>query len=166
MEKITTKFRKHIGFAVLLILLLLVSIVTFVTDSSRHVTNKSPTLTYLVNNHTVIMFFLIVIATGFGFFWSNLSIVELEKQKRGSKQILDIIMMFLNKEEKEIIKFLVKEKGETSQAELARLPGLNNVKAYRSVQKMHEKRLVDVQAHGKMRRIILKNNIYDLLNED
>jgi hypothetical protein len=166
MDKISIKFRKHIGFAVLAILFLLVSIVTFVTDTSRHVTNKSATLAYLVNNHTLIMFFLIVIATGFGFFWSNLSYVELEKQKKGSKQILDIIIMFLNKEEKEIITYLVKEKGETNQAEIARLPGLNNVKAYRSVQKMQEKRLIEVQAHGKVRKVILKDNIYDILKDD
>lgn len=166
MVLINLKYRKHIGFAVLTLLFILVSIVTFVTDTSRQVTNKSPMLDYLVNHHTYIMFFLIILATGFGFFWSNISIVELEKQRKGSKQILDVIMLFLNKEEKEIIKFLVKEAGESNQAEIARLPGLNNVKAYRSVQKMQEKNLVDVQAHGKLRKVMIKDNIYDILKEN
>ncbi len=97
MVKKGMKLRRQIGFAVLTILFLLVSIVTFVTDSSRNLSNKSPSLAYLVKNHTIIMFILIVFATGFGFFWSNLSYVELEKQKKGSKQILDIVMLFLNK---------------------------------------------------------------------
>ena len=159
------KIKKHFGFMILTLLLLLVSIVTFVTDTSRHMTNKSSMLEFLVQNHTIIMFMLVVIAIGFGFFWSNLSLIELEKQKKGSRQILDVIMLFLNKEEKEIIKFLVENKGVTTQAEISRLNGLNRVKAYRSVQKMQEKKLVEVIPHGKIRKIKLKENILNIIKD-
>lgn len=74
-------------------------------------------------------------------------------------------MLFLNKEEKEIIKYLVEKKGETTQAEISRLPGLNRVKAYRSVQKMQQKKLIEVVSHGKVRKIKLRKDILCILKK-
>ena len=40
---------------------------------------------------------------------------------------------------------------------------MGNVKALRTVQKLADKQLIDVQKEGKMRRITLKHNIKEML---
>lgn len=158
-------YSKQISFAILTMLLIVVSIVVYVTETNRNMTTKSAFLMLLIDKHTTILFFLIAFAIAFGFFWSNLSFVELERHKKESRRILDIIMLFLSKEEKEIIKFLVEKNGNTTQAEISRLPGLDRVKAFRSLQKMQEKRLVEIQEHGKIRKVRLKEDIMSVIKE-
>ena len=156
---------KHILFAVLTILLLTVSAIVIITETARNISNKSNFLLFLITNHNIIMFLLLTFGIAFGFFWSNLTFVEFERQQKESKRILDIIFLFLHNEEKEIIKFLVEKKGTTTQAEISRLPGLDRVKAFRSLQKMQEKRLVEIQEHGKIRKVTLKEDIYNVIKE-
>jgi uncharacterized membrane protein len=156
-------YSKQIFFAVLTALLIIVSIVVYVTETNRNMTNKSPFLSFLIDKHTAILFLFLIFAIAFGFFWSNITYVELEKQKKESKNILDIILLFLNKEEKEIIKFLVENNGFTTQSEISKLPGLDRVKAHRSLQKMQEKRLIDIQEHGKIRKVKLKEDILNVI---
>jgi len=80
--------------------------------------------------------------------------------------MLDMILVFLSKEEREIINFLVEKNGTSTQADISRLPGMNRVKAHRSMQKMQEKNLLDITAHGKVRNVALKQNIMNTLMEN
>ena len=75
-------------------------------------------------------------------------------------------MLFLSREEREIVNFLVENKGITTQAEIARLPHMNRVKAHRSLQKMSQKQIIELIAHGKIRKVHLKENILQLLMDD
>lgn len=77
-----------------------------------------------------------------------------------------MLFLFLNNDEKEIINYLIQNKGTAGQADIARLPGMNRVKAFRSLQKMQEKNLIDITAHGKIREILLKENILNMLIKD
>ena len=43
---------------------------------------------------------------------------------------------------------------------------MNRVKAFRSLQKMKENNLIDVSAHGKIRKISLQKEILDTLLEN
>lgn len=159
------KYFKHVGFGVLTLLLIMISTIAIIEDANKDMTNKMFLVSYLVENNTVAIVVLIVVSIMFGFLWSNMSYVQLEKQKKDSKSIVEIVMMFLSSEEKEIMKCLVDSRGETTQAEISRLPGLNRVKAYRSIQKMQKKKLIDVTAHGKIRKIKLKGNLFNILTD-
>ena len=128
-------------------------------------TNANPLFYYAAQNHLELLFIMIMISIILGFFISGLSFRALEKQRKNSENILQIVLMFLNKEEEEIIKHLVKTTGETTQAEISRLPGLNRVKAYRSLQKMQEKKLIMIKAHGKIRKVILREDVLDILKK-
>ncbi|MBT4539374.1 hypothetical protein HOC32_03760, partial [Candidatus Woesearchaeota archaeon] len=100
------------------------------------------------------------------FILSTLSKKEIKKSKKETKSLLETLFLFLSSEEKEIIDFLIKNEGKTSQAEISRLPNLNRVKAYRSLQRMQEKDIIEIIPHGKIRKIYLKNNILTMLSKD
>ncbi len=155
----------NIGFGVLTFLLIASSVFAIVTYSNRDIYNTSPLFMLAIQYH-IIMIFLIVVSVAFGFFWSNISYGEILRQKKDSKSILEIVMLFLNNEEREIINFLVKNNGVTTQTEISRLPGFSRVKAYRALQKMREKRLIEVTPHGKVRKVLLKQNIYESILEN
>src|SRR3989344_5265698 len=159
------KFYKYLGLAVLIIIFIFVSVITIITYGSRDMTNANPLFYYAAQNHLELLFIMIMISIILGFFISGLSFRALEKQRKNSENILQIVLMFLNKEEEEIIQHLVKTTGETTQAEISRLPGLNRVKAYRSLQKMQEKKLIMIKAHGKIRKVILREDVLDILKK-
>ena len=77
-----------------------------------------------------------------------------------------MLLIFLNNDEREIINLLVKQNGTANQADISRLQGMNRVKAFRSLQKMQDKKLIDIISHGKVRRVTLKDNILHLLSGD
>ena len=55
------------------------------------------------------------------------------------------------------------QRKKAKQAEIARLEGMGRVKAHRALQKMQEKNLVEIIPYGKIRKIILKDNIRNSL---
>ena len=156
---------KNIGFGILTILLILCTVIAILTYLGRDSNTTSHLFMLAIQHHLEIMVLLIVISITFGFVWSSIAIGEAEKQKKDNRKILEIVLLFLNNEEKQIIDFLIKQEGNTSQAEISRLPNMGRVKAYRSLRKMEEKRLVDIVSHGKVRKVSLKENIYQLLAE-
>jgi uncharacterized membrane protein len=159
-----SKAIRNLSFALLTILLIAVTLIAFMTYRPSENANKY--LAYAVLHHTEIMAGLIGIALIFGFFFSQLFYSEIQRKRQDSKSILAVVLLFLNQEERSIINFLVQRKGMTTQAEIARLPHMNRVKAHRSLQKMQEKQLIALVAHGKVRKVQLKENILQLLLED
>ena len=123
-------------------------------------------LSFAVKHHTAIMAGLVALSVIFGFVSSQIFYAELQRKKQDSKNILAVVLLFLSREEREIVNFLVKCQGMTTQAEIARLPHMNRVKAHRSLQKMHQKQIIDLVAHGKIRKVHLKENILQLLLDE
>ena len=160
------KFKQYqsLGFGMLTILLLLVTLITVLTyTNGDHDTTGIYAIA--IQHHVIIMVLSILIAIAYGFLWSKISYGEIVQQRKFSRSLLDTVMIFLNTEEKQIVKHLVEHKGSSTQADISRLQGMNNVKAYRCVKKMQERRLIDIIPHGKQRRIVLMENIHNLLEE-
>ena len=157
---------KSIGISILILLLVSVLLLTIVIEKNENLTATSKIARFAINNHVIIMVILIIIAIALGFLWSDILYSEIEKKKKTTMSILDVVLVFLNQEEKQIINFLVENKGITTQAEITRLPNMNRVKAFRSLQKMQEKKLIEIVAHGKIRKVQLKQNILETLNEN
>ena len=160
------KLYKNIGFGLLTVMLGAVAWVAIVTHVNRNLSTASPTVRFFIENHLSIMVALMVTSVAFGFVGSSMSYSEIRRRKKDTKTMLDTILVFLSKEEREIVNFLVEKKGTTTQADVSRLPGMNRVKAHRSLQKMKEKNLLDITAHGKVRNIALKENIMNTLLEN
>ncbi len=163
MRNTQSKTIRNISFAVLTVLLVLVTVVVFMTynadPASRHYSS------FAVRHHVELMGALLLVAIVFGFVSSKLFYAEIQKEKQETRNILGIVLLFLNQEERAIINLLVQNKGYTNQAEVARLPNMSRVKAHRSLQKMQEKQLIELVPHGKIRKVHLKQNILEMLLE-
>ena len=158
-------FTTGFGFAVFTVLALIgivMSIITF----QRHETGSPDGFFYfLAVNHLWIMLMTMFIALGYGFTWARVLLKKVEVEKSTSKDILSIVLSFLSSDESVVIKHLVSNNGTSTQANIARLSNMGSVKALRTVQKMQEKNLVGIEKEGKIRRIILKENILNLLEK-
>lgn len=130
------------------------------------VTSKNPFIFWMVENHLSITIVLILLSGCIGYASSAIIYRQVTTTKKESKRLLEILFLFLSNDEKEIINCLVQNKGMIGQAEIARLPAMNRVKAFRSLQKMQERDLIDITPVGKIRRVSLKENILKILNEN
>lgn len=144
-------------------LLVLAYAVTFLHQNT---TSKNPFIFWTVQNHLRITIGLILLSAILGYLPSAITYRHLAKTKKESQKLLDTVFLFLNPEEREVINHLVQQNGLSSQAEISRLPGMSRVKAFRSLKKMHEKNLLDIAVHGKIRKVALKENILRMLKEE
>ena len=164
MDKDKTKLYKHVSLAFSGISVLIVIFVALVTFIHKDFTSADPLIYWAVEYHFSITVGLIMVSLAIGYTLSTFIYKELRKSKEDSRKLIDLLFLFLSNEEKEIISHLVKQKGESHQAEISRLPGMNRVKSFRTLQKMKERDLIHITSHGKVRKIVLKNNVLNMLN--
>ena len=157
-------FKTGFGFAVFTLLAIFAIIISIVTFQARN-TPTTGIWNFLVIHHLWIMIITIFLSLGYGFFWAVVLLKRVKVEKSTSKDILSIVLSFLSSEESLVIKHLVANNGESTQANIARLSNMGSVKALRTVQKMQEKTLVEIVKEGKVRRIVLKENIGELLSK-
>jgi len=154
---------RKISIAFIAITVIIALLVTFVTYIHQDMTSADPLIFWTVENHLSITIGLILFSLILGYGISALTYNELRKTKRTSKNLLDTLFIFLNREERDIINLLVKSDGIANQADISRLPGMNRVKAFRSLQKMKDNNLIEIASHGKIRKIALKNKVFEML---
>ncbi len=159
-------FPKNIGLGVLVILLLAGSCIAIIAFHYNNITTANRFLRFAIQHHISIMIILILVAIAFGFLWANILYDQLQRREKETKNILDIVLKFLSEGEKNILNFLVQHNGTTTQAEIARLPGMNRVKTFRALQKMAEKKLIEIIPHGKIRKVMLKENIFEIVSKE
>ena len=165
MALVRFRLLRNVGFGLLTTLLVVTSTITFLTYHYRNATPANTLFHWAIQNHLIVVTILVILSVAFGFALSYLSGHELSKKERESKSVLDVVMLFLNADEKRILHYLVEQSGKATQAEISRLEGMDRVKAFRTVQKMTEKNLITVEAHGKVRKVQLKEGIYELLKQ-
>jgi uncharacterized membrane protein len=108
----------------------------------------------------------IFVALIFGFVWSQVLLSELRKQRKESKEYLNVALQFMEPAERQVIEFLLKKNGLSTQADVSRLQGMTRVKAHRVVQDLESRKLIEIVPHGKVRELRLKQNITELLTEN
>jgi len=154
---------KNIGFGLLTVFLVGAIATALITHRTSNITSKYPFFNFLANNHILIMVILIILSVGYGVLLATISMSELRKQTQQTKNAFELVMQFLAKEEQVIIAHLVASKGQSTQADISRLPTMNRVRAHRLLQKLEEKQLLDVTSHGKIRKVALKSHILESL---
>ena len=82
-----------------------------------------------------------------------------------SQHLLEVLFRFLSSEEKLIVEYLINNGGKANQADISRLPNMGRVKAYRTLQRMEGKQIVNIEAHGKIRRVQLLEDLVGILKE-
>jgi|SRR3989344_5426382 len=147
-------------FAALMIIAVFLAVITYL---GLDFPTKNSLMMFAIQNHLWVMLGGMVIAVLFGYFWSLVLYKEIEKEEKKTQNMLDIVNVFLGIEEKKIIKFLLDSGGKTTQSEIARLEGMNKVRAFRSLQKLQEKGIILISPHGKVRYITLKEELKGIL---
>lgn len=154
----------NFGLSLMTVVLVIVLGLSLLTYKASHISNENYLINLAVKYHLVIMIILVIISVAYGLVWAKVSMHRMQASTRSNKKLLDVVILFMNVEEREILNFLVKQNGTATQAEISRLPHMNRVKAFRAVQKMQEKRLVELVAAGKIRKVTLKKELLDTLN--
>jgi uncharacterized membrane protein len=145
---------------VLLVIVILMAILTYQQSA---IIDNNAFLLWAFENHMLIMIFLVIVSIAYGLIWAKISTDKVVKSQESTKHIVDVLFAFLSAEEKILLEHLIKKEGNTTQAEIARLSGFDRVKAFRIVSKLCERGVVDVTAHGKIRNVTLKYEIYQTM---
>jgi len=155
-ERILQKLPKK-GRRELLLLVFIISGFTFLLLAlvfTYHLTTEqaqySPLLGPLVNYHVE---FMIAVATlglavGAGTFYLLTAIVE--KKDAEVKWNANLLLKFLNEDERAVIELILKRKGVAYQTEIASLEGMGRVRAHRTIAKLLKRGVITVRKAGKI----------------
>lgn len=157
------QFLKSLNFGIFTIMVVITVFVAIFTYIFKSFASGNGLIAFAVQNHLAIMIIAMVITLAYGFFWSTTLHNQIKEQQKDTADIFSIVLDFLSPEEKLVLKHLVRNNSESTQAKIAHLDDMGAVKALRTVQKMQEKKLLSIEKEGKIRRIILKDNIQNLL---
>jgi len=163
MGRDNAKLYKRISLTFFAVSALLVFLVLLVTFLHQNITSADPLIYWTVKYHFIVTVILMFVSLTMGYILSTVISNELNKSREDSRKVMDLLLLFLSHEEKEIIKHLVKQKGKSNQADISRLEGLNRVKAFRTLQKMKDRDVIDITAHGKIRNIELKRWVSNMI---
>ena len=166
MDGHSIRLYKYISLGFSIIIIGLAIVIYLVTYIHQDATSKNPLIFWTVENHLPITIGLIIISGFIGYISSTLTYKQVTKTKKESQKLLEMLFLFLNNDEKEIINCLVQNNGSVGQADISRLQNMNRVKAFRSLKRMQEKNLINITAHGKVRKVSLKDNILKILTKN
>jgi uncharacterized membrane protein len=98
---------------------------------------------------------------GAGIYYLMASKVEIKQESL--KKNANILLKFLNEDEKKLVNLLIENNGKALQAEVSRLPGMTKVKSHRVVQKLIDKGVIEREEFGKTRIIKFVKEIKEAL---
>jgi len=85
------------------------------------------------------------------------------QQEKSLKKNTRIIVNFLTGQEKKVIETLLENDGKVQQYELSHLPSLNKLKTHRILFNLEQKGVIKKEKLGKINKIILNKELYDVL---
>jgi hypothetical protein len=156
------------GILIAIIVLSLFLFFTFAVLFSYHSTTEtgetSPFVMPLIKYHIYFMMSLAAVGVAVGAAVFYFMSTKVDDTRGVAKESAEIMLRFLNAEERKVVQVLVEEQGKVLQAELTRLPGMNRLKVHRILSKLAEKDIVTIDSHGKTNTVRLKPDIYKALS--
>lgn len=116
---------------------------------------------YLAELVPVFVIIGIVIGALVFFFMSS----RLENKEKNLKNISELLVQFLAKDEKLVVKKLLDNDGKALQAEISRIDGIGKLKSHRIVQRLVDRGVIEVEKFGKTNIIKLVPSIKEALVE-
>lgn len=74
---------------------------------------------------------------------------KIEGKEKSLRKNTDILLKFLNADEKKAVNKLIEGNGRVLQAEISRLPGMNKVKSHRVIQRLIDRGVIEKESFGK-----------------
>ena len=84
---------------------------------------------------------------------------KVEAKEKSLKKNIDIIFKFLAREERKVVEKLLENKGRMLQSDITRLEGMNKLRSHRTIKKLAEKGIVEVEGYGKTNNVRLVKEI-------
>jgi len=112
-------------------------------------------------NQLVPIFILSGIAIGAVVFFFMSS--RLEDKTKESELIANTLIKFLNKDEKKIVQKILEGKGRVFQSEVSRIEGIGKLKSHRILRRLEDRRVIELEKHGKTNIVKLTKEISDVL---
>lgn len=75
----------------------------------------------------------------------------------------NIILKFLNGNQKKVLEKLIEKNGVALQSEISRMEGMTTLKTHRAIKDLEKKGIIKTESHGKTNRIILTKDIKGVL---
>ena len=75
------------------------------------------------------------------------------------------ILKLLNPNEKRVVEKIIENKGSVLQSEISRMEGMTKLKTHRAVKELERKGIVKLEQYGKTNRIILSEDIRDVIQK-
>lgn len=88
---------------------------------------------------------------------------RLETKQNDLEKVTSTLVQFLNKEEKLVVQKLIDNEGKVLQAEISRIEGIGKVKSHRIIQRLVDRKVIEVEAFGKTNIIKLTKEIKSVL---
>jgi len=84
---------------------------------------------------------------------------KIDSKQESLKKSADIVLAFLNPDEKKLVNLLLENHGKILQAEVTRLPGMTKVKSHRVVQRLIDRGVIQKDTLGKTNVLRFTNEI-------
>ena len=101
----------------------------------------------------------IVIGALVFFFMSS----RLENKQKDLSKVTDVLIQFLAKDERLVVQKILEADGKILQAELSRTQGLGKLKVHRIIQRLVDRKVVEVEKYGKTNIVKLSKGIKEAL---
>jgi len=75
----------------------------------------------------------------------------------------NLFLKFLNSSERKVTEKIIENKGNILQSEISRIDGMTRLKAHRTLKELESKGIITIEKYGKTNRIILNNEIKNIL---
>lgn len=115
--------------------------------------------------HVELMILLALVGVGVGAGVFYLLSDKVDKKGMEAKKVAELVLRFMDKEEKLVIRELLRGNGKIMQSEISHLEGMTRLKAHRIVGKLETMGIIDVQKSGKLKIIHLKDELKQALLE-
>lgn len=87
------------------------------------------------------------------------------QQEKALARNTKIILKFLSPEEKKAVELLLENNGKMQQYELSHLPGQTKIKTHRILLNLEQKGIIKKERFGKINRITLNKELYEVLRD-
>lgn len=161
------QYRRHKAitytFAALTGIVLL--LVWFINELHQNYTSANPRIAFLQENYLTIIIVTMLVSIAAGYTLSTYAYRKLAQTSKRTEDLIDLLYVFLDREEKAVLEHLVANDGDGKQADISRLDHMTRVKAHRTLQNMQEKDLVDIKKRGKINTVHLTKRVQEILLE-
>jgi len=114
-------------------------------------------LDFLIGAIPVIASIAIIVGAGTYYLMAG----RIESKEKSLKNTSEVLLRFLNPEEKKLVNALIENNGKVLQAEITRLPGMTKLKSHRVIQRLVDRGVIEKDKVGKTNIVRFTKEIKD-----